>query len=212
MSKYRKHKVETKVKEAYSLVNNIVGASKIDNQQLTEWDYSLPKEEFAKKYVEPYIKYSQKFYAGNNASQYYYTQNTANRQTYMWVALASTPCYKLDNGMILAIFNNTTGYGAYPQAVFSVDINGDKKPNCAGRDIFSFYIPNRHPVYKFVDDNTIATCTGIPDGSCSTSINEILNHPDRCNKDSTSYYNGGSCARVIQLNGWKIPDNYPIKF
>ncbi len=33
-----------------------------------------------------------------------------------------------------------------------------------------------------------------------------------CSKDTKSLYAGSYCGGLIQLNNWKIPDDYPVRF
>lgn len=216
ISKYKKYSVEVGVKEAYSIANNIFNASVADNGATSEWDRTLDSEAFLKKYITPYIKQKDRVRANTNASQEYYQRNTAYSHTYFYTSLNNNLGFNLSNGMNLFIITPDSR-STHPIAALSFDINGKKRPNRAGYDIFTFFFTGTPSTswswYRGPEkDNTIDTCTGLPDGTCSTSIDERINHSDGCNATSTSYYNGQSCARVIQLNSWKIPNNYPIKF
>ena len=77
-------------------------------------------------------------------------------------------------------------------AIIFVDINGFKKPNVVGKDIFRvniFY--NKGYVALGGKGNSKATLLG-----------------NACNK-SPGAWKGEGCAFVIQIDGWKIADGYP---
>ncbi len=73
-----------------------------------------------------------------------------------------------------------------------VDINGDKKPNKLGYDVFAFFYgtydmgPYTDKIYNRFRPNSR---TG-------------------CSRNDKGMY-GEGCAWKIMQNNWKIPDNYP---
>lgn len=77
--------------------------------------------------------------------------------------------------------------------VFTVDLNGTKKPNIFGKDLFQFVL--------VPDQNIIRAHTYMwlyRNGSGEYTY---------CNKGGAT-----GCAHVIEVNGWVIPEDYPIKF
>ncbi len=61
---YKKKEYSTRLKRFYSTMSQAIKLSEIDNDNITNWDYSLnvdkeltePTEKFLKKYILPYIK------------------------------------------------------------------------------------------------------------------------------------------------------------
>jgi len=203
ISKYQKSIVEARLSSTYSILSNAFSLSVTENGPIEEW-YEPPHlstPEFMEKYLLPYLKHKPKqipgyaIYASNGQA---IANHFANQQT-----------WSLDNGTILTaqIITNPTNFDA---AYFGVDINGKKGPNRLGYDVFAFFITVTKPM-------RFDTCNS-SGGGCNRSIDDLLNAPGNDNVCSvTSMTNGGkyigqSCTRVIQLSGWKIPDNYPIKF
>lgn len=86
--------------------------------------------------------------------------------------------------------------GSY--SVIYIDINGFKKPNRFGRDIFRincYYKPTEHGANR------------CPVAYADRTREEVLN-PDNsysCHKNN----NGILCGGLIQHDGWQIKDDYP---
>ncbi len=104
----------------------------------------------------------------------------------------SGPSATLADGMIFGLSwsspncNSPSGSLTDLCAVVTIDINGFKKPNRMGRDMFELYIePNRV----------------IPNGSMTYL--DYSQNPSYCDPNSTtSQYNGANCgARIIQEGG-----------
>ena len=86
-------------------------------------------------------------------------------------------------------------------ATYYVDINGDKKPNKVGRDIFSFEYNNASKKTTDENNNQSTSSEGQLIPSCSvTTREEMKNH---CKNDGTC------CANLIMNDGWEIKPDYP---
>lgn len=90
----------------------------------------------------------------------------------------------LDNGMIVHM-HNIGGLGTY----YTVDLNGLKGPNMYGNDVFVFLV-------QFGSINRLVPLS-VDENDCTA--NSSNNATDR------------RCAGKIIKNGWKFPDDYPIK-
>ena len=84
-----------------------------------------------------------------------------------------------------------------------VDINGRKKPNTFGKDVFHFYL---------IKDTGKFLPIAWDDGGYNNPItdrNILKNGPSRqnyqCNKDGIGLW----CGALIMQDGWKISDDYP---
>ena len=113
----------------------------------------------------------------------------------------------LNNGVVLPAFtsryfNSTNGNKLYTTVVVLVDVNGPKKPNVFGKDIFQFAI-------SLLGDGSIAM-----NGETKNYFkNNAYAYPvvstkreliDECK--NTGYH----CGALIKQNGWKVPDDYPL--
>ncbi len=104
-----------------------------------------------------------------------------------------------------------------------VDINGyQSKPNEIGRDQFQFYITpdmdlkNLHALGAgdgAIIKNSIIKAGLHYDGEGFTDTELRTNQYRGCQKrpKGQSYPTQAFCTGIIAQNGWKIPDDYPIK-
>lgn len=76
-----------------------------------------------------------------------------------------------------------------PYPAFLVDINGTAGPNKTGVDVFHFELTEKQ--------------LGCLEKASSSDTKE-----NWCNDKNRI---GAACSCLIQQNGWKIPDNYPVK-
>ena len=201
ISKYRKTTVETSLKNSYSTLANAVKMSVTDNGDISGWDYSIENyEDFLRKYIFPYVR-------------------NAKMNCYAYGSISDICKITLANGTIwqLERFGSNNNFWT----TVTVDINGDKKPNNPGYDIFAFHIFGYSGYYNAGDGNL---ANGVPqqglyyDGY-GKSRSDLFNNANRgCNTACNYTLNNGGrhcrhyCTALIVQNNWKIPDDYPIKF
>ena len=206
MQSYKKHQVEVSLKAAYSIIYNALMSAKAEYGEIEEMmadveaqapgggNWLVKNKYFSKKYIEPYFKFTKKCTPRQSNCRIFTDENIKPLDTWgsgqngywqvsEWQELA------LSNGMYLGMM--TYEY-LTTQIRFIVDINGGNGPNRSGHDIF--YFTTR-------DDNKVVG--GINHGSSYWNNNFDAFHA--CSG------NGTNCAAVIQHNGWKIPDDYPVK-
>ena len=107
------------------------------------------------------------------------------------------------DGSLLRISTNGRDYVFYINSKsFIGDKTTDNNNKSMGRDVFSF----RFAPYYNEPNNKIFEPDKINwDGTESDLFN---NSSYGCANSKSKHY----CTAIIQLNGWKIPDDYPIKF
>lgn len=193
---YRKKVVETKLVQFYSTFQQAMQRSEIDNGSIKYFSQNPTKEdiqEWFNTYIEPYINYS---------------------STYIEEAtgFANSPA-------IIVLFNNgsavqlkgtwSNSWLFFPDAkdikldVFQ-DNNGDEynyyDKNSFGIKIFTFRIDNAGRLVPYVSNF-----------DASPDIDELKNNPVLgCNPNASQ--ERAYCTKLIQLNNWKIPEDYPFKF
>ena len=116
---------------------------------------------------------------------------------------------------ITAILNNGTSlymwagsqYTSSPNIWIFFDIDGHKKGvNMHGADIFGMQVNYNSTFEKSgVWMNPLAIRNIDEDYVRNTS-------KYGCSKEINNVYAGYYCGGLIQLNNWKIPDDYPVKF
>ena len=92
----------------------------------------------------------------------------------------------LKNGVMLLYFPEAWG-GHNKCGVFEIDINGNDKPNIAGRDLFAFYIDTKGHVY-----------------SLSSVQNLTLQEATSKCKNVGDVYTPWHCYAALSDNGWKM--------
>ena len=207
---YKKSVVETKVKHMYALVSNAVRMSEAKYGEMAEWDrcdveYSYEcSRQILEKYIFPELKIDKICEQGNEEECWTPPISLSGIEGYL--PLTSTSMEHrvtaiLNNGVSLYMWvgNQLT----YPHIQIWFDIDGSKKgKNMVGADMFGIYVLYErggawmNPLYmQNIDEDY------------------IRNTPlYGCSKDINSMYAGYYCGGLIQLNNWKIPDDYPVKF
>ena len=210
---YKKTYTETRLKQAYSILENTLELAKINNgntgniNQIFDEANSaeVPADYFGEHFLKPYVSFNEECKIGNSncKGSYSYMYNLLaidNQNAYQYYA---NNYYRLvlKNGMSIGVYKKSN----YVIWLF-VDINGKQNPNRYGKDVFLFSItndngcPNRaYDCWKTdrVYAGTISSYYGIPTAETAST---------KCEKE------GLSCSAVIKRNGWKIPDDYPVKF
>lgn len=230
---YKKSVVETKLKLAYSIIVNATDLAEVElNQNSDDWDY-VNGNNFNSNYIKnkllPYLPVAQecsssvhclgdegKKLKGQSDPGYTYI-NLGNGQ-YSNLYWAGSSGVILKNGMSI-MFNRclvgSSGFGVsnyYCQCF--VDIDGPKKgANQLNKDIFVFYYTAAEPdtqtynprfspytVEWHLKRNGITT-------DCTKNSN-CLNVKSGCKNGNIN----STCFAYIMMNGWKIPNDYPVKF
>lgn len=199
ITNYQKEQTVTQLKKIYSQINNAIKIAEVENGLCATWD--TPKLNFNKDesitwwntYFIPYSSFSvTKTCTDANYTECWssgakFLDGTAfGNQSYIYQVLA-------DGSFIAYTAISNTGQGQ-----IYIDINGMKKPNIVGRDIF--YI-------VFIIKKGYATF-----GGYGTNRNSLIYNDNNsyCNTSSGAY-KGVNCGTVILKDGWKISDDYPWK-
>ena len=194
ITEYQKKQTAVQLKKAYSTFAQALVLSQYENGDSSEWkltDSSSSYDEnlaYFNNYWKPYLKiikvcktmeecgYDIKNYATlvdkSNFSVYGQRDNLPGfiygDGTYAYIRPFSYNTTNIPNLQLL-----------------SIDINGPKKPNVIGRDVFQFQI-----------DMSKGVITG-------------YYSKDNCTKDNISSENSRACGGKILADGWEILDDYP---
>ena len=186
MANHKKTETAARLKKFYATLSNVVKQSEIDQGlPAKDWPKVLGTREYFDKYLAKYFKYN-KIDKDN--------WHLENDGTHAWVI-----SIYLDDGTIIGLDYLSMLY---------YDVNGDKGPNEYGRDVFEFNINSMFDETTYIDDfyclPTIQAdhylCDNIP------TREEAKNS---CGK--TAPNNRNLCTYLIQLDGWEIKDDYPLK-
>ena len=187
IANYQKKHTITRLKKVYSILSQAYKLSENDNGPSQDWiNNSLDiNTENVKKYVQtywlPYFKYIEEC---SNLGDCSYDNNTE-------LALVGNNRYTiiLSDGTLIAFVpfswndEDKVQYWGDEQK-FYIDLNGAKKPNLLGKDIFVLSLYN-HKVSGVCAERTYSYVNS----ECSTR--------KQC------------CAEKIIRDGWEIKDDYP---
>lgn len=188
----------------------MIKLSENENGEMATWDF--PKSEgdteeaieFLNKYYVPYTN-SAKVYSGSEMNkQRYSIYNYSGKR----ILISRIGGMILSNGTVLTVYPNTQ----HNYIWLFADINGFKKPNRIGRDVFVF------DIYKWYDNKYRLKLWGemynkdylSKDPQIPEDEYESNNGYYECNKNNKhGHYSGFYCGAVIQKDGWQIKDDYP---
>ena len=220
INNYRKNQVETKIKTAYSILSNAIKLTELQHGSINDLisHYSsnpIPNVTNTTKFSEELqknIKYEKicKISVGNQGGtnkcidelyskpmKHFNGTNISNKYYKHYILLS--------NGMLIAIEHAT----AAPAIVFHADIDGPNKgENTIGKDIFSFSL-FRTDVKSY---GTYAPSNALYGGFRGYGFGNTWYNQDGGGKDAIKCEGAGwFCTTIIHKNGWKIPDDYPVK-
>lgn len=191
---YKKKEDVAKLKKAYTIINQAFKLSEVDNGSSEHWAsaYDIGAIEYYEKYWEHYFQgpslcqtYKEcgfsssrpwKLLNGNVAPTVVDMSGTSNSRVFFYTS----------DGILFGIFS-THGDMTSPNLSVFVDINGAKKPNINGKDLFIFTRVAGKGIYPLGYNHTIE------------SINQ------NCSLQGVGDY----CAAKIMQDGWEIKDDYP---
>ncbi len=191
ISNYQEKQTVTRVKAAYSLLNNAVMMAVAENGPVNSWFTGSRTESGQQNYytfspmilykITPYLKTL--FTCDNiyDCQPYRYTMKNLIGITDNETNMLNVTGIKLLNGTYIRILSTGTCEQQYEImdacATIDIDINAQNPPNQLGRDIFRFVINKQGYVLPRKFD------------------------PNRCNLTSTSYVNGGACTEWVIKKG-----------
>ena len=180
INKYQEKVTVTKVKKAYSTMNNALFSAISENGEVDTWDYpyynagteNVPNTEVFASKILPYLKIlkdcgisqrncmldvNYKLSDGSNWNGYTYNRYRLyykvilNDGSYLVIRFEYPKC----NGSGDGVVGDKCGW-------FLIDVNGDKKPNKFGQDVFLFIIRKNGltPGKDCTTKNSAGECTG----------------------------------------------------
>lgn len=209
---YQKKQTAVQLSKFYTVMQQAIRMSEIDNGSVKYWDFAIGGNEhteiFVDKYLKPYIKVIKEYSPSDFPKDMHYTcLNGKNCDSYGEATTNNPKLVLADGTMIIAadlvdsLPDETDG--TITSAInFIVDLNGFKKPNKYGRDVFAFSIQSSK---GFVPAGV--GYTSAISGSKDYDRDWIINGGNNrgCNKNQHGFY----CAALIMIDGWEIKEDYP---
>lgn len=206
ITNYQKKAAVSQLKKVYSQLSNAVKMSETVNGEMADWDfpdgyYTPDIIPFFQKYYKPYLNVVSECQGES--------LNCFVRENYIPLLLNGST----SNGAWFAGYIAKLADGSYIYTLSSVsngyiwlfaDVNGAKKPNVVGKDIFVFDIysyPNTRDrkMYKlkFWNEQYINTSDLLTVGDYA------------CNTIKSVRFSGFNCGAYLMKNNWVMPDDYP---
>ena len=194
-----KKETAVKLKQTYSLLMQGIRMAENELGEVETWQVDDSKT-FSDTYIKPYFKITQEYKAGENPPGYnIYCQNGG-----VCISYGSFPSAQkliLVNGVLIAPFPysyNISGQ-TYKSVSIIVDINGLKKPNRYGRDVFAFNTDAKKGLVPYGIGYVITQTTEMEHSRDFLMVEET-----RSCKRAGLY-----CAGVIMMDGWEIAEDSP---
>jgi len=203
INNYQKRSIESNLKETYSILQQVMKFTEYDDVALEDFpDSENGVKQWFEKYFAPHLKYSN-VCVGDTKGCWHQTGNTKTIKgtnavaDYKELGLgAGNLRIKLYNGANICIDGITSDYfrsvlGDVENASLAiyVDVNGNRKPNIIGKDIYVM-------VYN--------TNKGLVPAGAGKSSEDIDKNCSGVSKDNNAGY---YCLQKVKNNGWKIPND-----
>lgn len=149
ISNHNKSVVEARLSKAYNVFSNAIRLSEIDNGMMKDWPTgaNLDMDTFWNIYIKPYFVGAKLCtncydcgYPKNCNNGEFYRKWSSDGSAWTISSDSSRILFQLADGTIIFFPRNTFGIDGKPAYVSAlyIDINGPKKPNEGGRDVFYF--------------------------------------------------------------------------
>ena len=202
ITNHQKKQTVTQLKKVYSELSQAVAMAKLEYGDMSNWDYSLSGTNFFNKYLTDFIKISEITVADAKSSGITYYNLLGNVEKNFTSIWDTSRIITLPSGTQIYTSLYTNNRKNYMS--FLVDLNGFKKPNKFGRDLFLFTVTTEGVVAYMFEDNEFDW------------KNVERDRDDLLNGSSSNQYccnikndRGMWCAAVIIMDGWEIKDDYP---
>ena len=200
IANYQKQQIVAQLKREYNVVSNALRAAQADNGDTENWELGnvgtiQSASDFADNYLLPYLTVLKKCgtdISGGCAYEYSYLNGASTS------SLTNYARFILNDGAM--VFVATESNPVFPKLIYiNIDINGNKKPNKAGKDYFVFAV-----ALETTEDRYKPTGRLNASGQSQTREN-ILSDINGCSKNARGIY----CAALIIKDGWTISKDYP---
>ena len=194
---YKKVQTIAQLKKIYSALQQSIELSQTTYGDINNWDWNLSAKEFFKKYLSSNLKVI-KYCETSDLSCW----NEEGINTLSGGKYEDSP---LKNYWEKLILSDGTFIGLQKQdnshTHISIDLNGKKRPNTAGKDIFSLILTNG----ELVDDYNNIPKEGLYMYGSGLTREEIKTHYLGCANNKI----GLMCAALIIHDGWQMSADYP---
>ena len=209
---YQKHVTVEKLKKVYSTLGQAMRLSEAQNGFMNDWNIDMHTNIF-EVYLKPYLNVVDFCYLPDCNKRGIHFGQEGNK--YRAPAGAAENDFPIADNHAIYVLADGTMLFVYPSlhnayyiiSRIYVDLNGNKGPNRMGRDLFSLLLLSESTYGNSDIADTIIVRPGIYFEGFGQTREDI--------KDGGKYYtcrttgHGLTCGALIQMDGWKIKDDYP---
>ena len=203
---YQKRQTVTQLKKAYSELSQAAAMATLTYGDMENWDFSSGTGlDFFNKYFTSFMNISQTTVADVKNAGITYIGTSGNSEASLTNMRDEGNIITLPSGAQIFASNSSNVVSVNPdqdRRAYVVDLNGYKRPNKFGRDLFMFAVTKKHGVTPFSYDDT-------ENSEVERDRDELLNGPSAENYQCSRSGRGMWCAAVIMMDGWEIRDDYP---
>lgn len=208
IANYQKQVTVDRLKKSFSVISNAFVTSQYENGDMNTWGmdnigsvsdgYENVIPAFLKNYIIKYLNVS--IDCGLSCKlQTDVKRYRLNGKDWPWDDSFYYVVYLNDGTIVSFMIDNNTKVWSVVR-IF-VDINGNQKPNTAGKDIFTFRLET--------DGDNAINMSGITQVKLNKNRNTLLGTCRECCSKNAGDYAGDFCSGLIQYDGWKISKDYP---
>ena len=202
---YKKHVLENRLKQTVSILQQAVVRSSVDNGTPDTWGVNGFDSTIFEVYIKPYLSVVKTCTNSSDAScniNFNY-QGTGSGK---WVDARYAKKYILNNGSAI-IYYPAGNYG-HRRGLFLIVPFNTNKNLIYGKNIFTFNF--------IIEDNKTYSITSKRDYDLTLDFCKQINKTtlyDYCQNGTggAGFADGITCSAIIECNGWKFPDDYPIR-
>ena len=206
ITNYKKQEIATRLKASQSMISQMLNMSIAEHGDPVNWDFAnvsgteanagLSKNliiNLTEKYFLPYLNdakrsgymtlaqagYSEPYHNADGTLNSF-NLNALNKNQYV---------IELANGVTIMVYMNSSAEtNTLTNILLYIDVNGKRKPNVFGRDVFVAQIKSDSGRFEWLGHGYTR------EGLIFSCLNNNL-----------------SCGELIMHDGWEIKDDYPIK-
>ena len=199
---YQKKQTAMQLKKVYTILQQATQRAEADFESVEYWNFNTSPIAFSNLYIKPYYKIIQDYDNTTFPADYKIFCNSSNTKDCMgYGAFRDSSRFIITDGTLLAFHSYITQNSENGGVTIIIDINGFKKPNRYGRDVFMFTIQPKGGVLPYGVGQMAGDTT-----ERTYDRNFFMAGEWRCCKTD-----GIFCAAVIMNDNWEIKDDYPWK-
>lgn len=203
MMTYQKKQTVTRLKRAYSVVQQAIRLSQDENGEVDSWDTSLTGSQFFHKYIANYVKYQNEYSSADLWQKAPRTLLNGGRYTGTTYNSTNSSHFTLLDGSIITMnLDSANEKGLW----VGIDVNGLSKPNQIGKDTFLFFFSSQYGLRPLGE---IGTPIGWSYGNVYSRkvVGPKSSSGNACAVGKSGYW----CAALIMQDGWEMASDYPWK-